>query len=731
MVALRRDVHLVSVPDVVPARMAAVSRYALFVNGKEVARGPMRGSRRRQTFDVLDLSPHLVVGKNTVGAIAWMYAQATPWWIPPHRDAKGAFALEALLDDEPLITDERWSSRNLTGWSLSAPKGTQGRGTEVLETSSLADDWCAAGAAADWDVAVPRRSLMPGEWGRTQPPTDLAGPHVARRVSWPRTTLRSLHANGPGSWVRDEVVAGTVRVDVEGRHGGTIEFKVSERVDPAGTPKHSSDDSAFEVRCDGTRRVVETLDAYGLTGIAVRHGKGTKVHGIDVVERLHPVVGDASFACSDERLDRIWAVGRRTVSLCSWDAYLDCPTREQRAWVGDAVVHQMVDLTTNADWSLARWYPQMSASPRVDGMLPMAVAGDIENNDTVVIPDWSLHWTHAVWNLYRYVGDRDEIASLLPVAEGVLRWFARFCGDDGLPTAVLGAVLIDWASVYVDDTSSSVCGLWGRALLEFEEMARWLGDRSRAEWARSLHRELKKGFEKFWDRKRRRYADAITDGDPKPMASQHGQASAIVGGLVPRRRLGRLIEVMTDEARLVHAAFSSPDGPAEPNTDVEVGGSFVQTGRAEPWWDVDREVVRAQPFFRYVVHDALVAAGRADLIASQCLDWTTALDRCATSWTETWYGGTLCHGWSSTPTRDLVMHVLGIQPAEPGFAVASVDPHLGPLEWAKGSAPTPFGSISVDVARDRVVVQSRVPFVFAGVRYDAGSRTIARPAAPA
>jgi hypothetical protein len=134
--------------------------------------------------------------------------------------------------------------------------------------------------------------------------------------------------------------------------------------------------------------------------------------------------------------------------------------------------------------------------------------------------------------------------------------------------------------------------------------------------------------------------------------------------------------------------------------------------------------VRAQPFFRYVVHDALAAAGRPDLIAGQCLDWTVALERCDTSWTETWYGGTVSHGWSSTPTRDLMVRVLGVNPVEPGFGVASVEPALGALEWARGAVPSPAGLIRVEARRDGTDVDSPVPFVHRGHRYEAGTRRL-------
>jgi hypothetical protein len=387
----------------------------------------------------------------------------------------------------------------------------------------------------------------------------------------------------------------------------------------------------------------------------------------------------------------------------------------------------MVDLTTNADWRLARWHPSLTASPRPDGMLPMAVAGDIEQLDVTIIPDWALHWVHSVHNLYRYVGDRDEIARLLPVVEGVVRWFDSFLDEHGCALDVFGWVLIDWSAVYTQGVSGALNGLLARSLLEFAEMASWLGDAARKNWARGRHDAMKRGFERLWDERRGRYVDSYADGERRPMVSQHTQAAAIVGGLVPPERMERVVRAMTDEEHLVHAIFDKPDGPAEPNSEIPIGG-YTRRGRLpEPWWDVERQVVRAQPFFRYVVHDALAEAGRADLIPQQLLDWDRwAMKRCSTSWTECWAGGTVSHGWSSTPTRDLVRRVLGIAPAEPGFAVASIAPELGYLKWARGSVPTPAGPISVDVRGDAITVESPVPFTCCGGRYEAGRHMIER-----
>jgi hypothetical protein len=110
------------------------------------------------------------------------------------------------------------------------------------------------------------------------------------------------------------------------------------------------------------------------------------------------------------------------------------------------------------------------------------------------------------------------------------------------------------------------------------------------------------------------------------------------------------------------------------------------------------------------VHDALAEAGRAERVAAACRDWGALLARSETSWSETWFGGTVSHGWSSTPTRDLLVRSLGVGPAEPGFTRARVAPRLGDLDWARGAVPTPAGLLRVDCSGSRVEVDSPVPF---------------------
>jgi alpha-L-rhamnosidase len=152
---------------------------------------------------------------------------------------------------------------------------------------------------------------------------------------------------------------------------------------------------------------------------------------VEVREHLYPRTGEAYFRSDDPGLDALYRAGVRTVQLNSLDSYIDCPTREQRAWVGDAVVHQMVDLATNEDWGLARNYLELSDSPRPDGILPMVVAGDIEASGGLTILDWSLSWIHGLHIQYWHDGDLEGIRRHLPSAERVLRWYTSYLDERG------------------------------------------------------------------------------------------------------------------------------------------------------------------------------------------------------------------------------------------------------------------------------------------------------------
>ena len=55
----------------------------------------------------------------------------------------------------------------------------------------------------------------------------------------------------------------------------------------------------------------------------------------------------------------------------------------------------------------------------------------------------------------------------------------------------------------------------------------------------------------------------------------------------------------------------------------------------------------------------------------------------------------LCHGWASGPVPFLAQQVLGVRISEPGCRTVIIKPDLGPLRYARGSWPTPYGDLEI------------------------------------
>lgn len=560
-----------------------------------------------------------------------------------------------------LVSDAAWKARAGLGWKTDAhdphlPLVVAGVPVESFDARDEVKDWVAPGHDdGTWGAAPVITPVHIGGRGRSQPPSDPYGPLLPRGTAMlggdlcrPVAALvwgvGAVDAPVPGPAERVErvvrglgegtgsgwpvealapvvirldmgrIVAGFVDFAVEAPAGTVFEFHYTEELVGRPGPFGAHGGSRFVAKGQDDRHRVFDKKGFRFAYVLVHGAAGpVRLTEFSVQEDLYPWTGGADFDCSDPGLVRLYRAGRRTVEVNSWDAFIDCPSREQRAWTGDAVVHQMVHLATNADWELAWHYLDLGNSPRPDGILPMSVAGDVEAGEGFTIPDWSLHWVHGVFNLYRFAGDRERVKSFMPTVERVLRWYLPFLNRAGRLQDVVEWNLVDWSALYSDAESAIVTGLWARWLAEFAEMAGWLGEAASRDWAEALIARVRSGFELFWDEERGVYVDHAVDGGAQPPVNQLASALAVVSGLAPVDRHARIVAAITDPARLVVRSWMFPGAGASPG---EAGLRFRRmiTGGLGPDWDVEREIVLSEPFMAYVVHDAVAAMGRQDLL---------------------------------------------------------------------------------------------------------------------
>lgn len=726
VVLLRRRVRIDALPERLRARVTADGRCVLWVNGVEVSRGPIRAEPGMLFWDEPDLLPHLRRGDNAVALLVRHYGAPTPWWLPTRGYAelgRGGVIMEVEGLPE-LSTGDGW--RVCRGPWQAMPPLFFGAPNESVDARLLPSDWQLPGFDdSGWDQAAVLRdtSAWPGVNGG--PPAapftrlernPLPPPAEVRIRATPVCRARSVgdlepaarlmlgsdpvYTRGGRFAVADGelalpvelgageaitvdfggMVIGLPVVTVEGE-GGAVVLRSGEEVRD-GCAVDASRMWAHRRVCRPGRDTVEPLEIAGMRYLTVAAEAPLRIVDITVRERRCALDSTGDFACDDAVLTRIWQICRRTLEVCATDAFLDCPAREQRAWLGDAYVHGLLTFATSAETRIARHVLRLAAtSRRVDGTLGMIAAGDLSAAG-ITIPDYSLHFVRAVARAYEHNADLDLVDELLPAMAGILDWFWAHVGD-GVLQALPGWVFVDWSPVAYDTPSATLQGLLVTALDDHAMLAGAAEQPRVAARSRARAGLLRAGFSHFWDERR----GLVVDDPQRGTVTQIGAAMAILAGVVDDP--SALLDRVTDAAALRYAV----ETPGHPRSWAFPDG-----------WDGSRHVLAAQPFFAHWLHQAMAGSGRHDLLLDSIRRWAPFLDTGDGTvwefWREHTTRGSHAHAWAATPGYDLPAHLLGIRPTAPGYAELAVAPWFGPLTELCGTVPTPHGPVHAELRRD-------------------------------
>ncbi|MBA2316782.1 MAG: hypothetical protein H0V93_03245 [Euzebyales bacterium] len=737
VVYLRRVFDVERVAEPVPARVTCDSRYVLFVNGALLGRGPVRGEPEFLGWDTYDLGPHLLKGRNVVTALCRYYGSAGPWWVPAEplgTLGRGSFCFEtAPGSDIDLVSDTTWRAVPAP-WVLGGPGGMHSFPAEVVDGRLAPQGVHDPGAPEDgWPNAV----ILSGRGHGTVLDRPPAAPYMTplrrpipqltsvmieprpleegRRVRGvvlddPVATWSGLAADAEGErsvsvWDLGRVCLGHVNLrmlEQDGASAGAaVDVVVGEDLRSDGLPETSPRNWAARYITGGRDdERVTFFDPVGFRYLAAHHPPDVTV-AVEVEETTYPRDDGAAFDCDDPRYAQLWRTGLRTVDVCSTDAFLDCPGREQRAWVADSYPQILVSLVTNADRRLVRHHLELTARSRYPSGLLAGAAGCDFAHIGFTMPEYSLHWIRSLAAYWSASGDEHLVKRLLPVADGIVERYERQRGSSGLLEDFPGWVFIDWAQLDRDIVTGTHDALYAAAL---EAYATLPG----ASDVSGLRARTAAAFEALWDSQREVYVDAMGGGGLSRRVSQHTNASALLAGIVPEGRAANLIERITDPAaslggRLVVTATSAD--MRDPDLAHELIPVFQYQSPAS--FDVERDVVAAQPWFCRFLHEALFRHGRRDLILESLLRWKVVPGNGTFEefWAATPGTSSRCHGWSASPTYDLTAYILGVRPATPGYARALVDPYLGPLTRVSGRVPTPFGWLSASIEDAEIHVE--------------------------
>jgi alpha-L-rhamnosidase len=724
----RRVIDLDTAPAQSAINITVDGRYQLFVNEVRVGRGPVRSTPFDQKYDQYDIARHLKMGRNVIAVIVHVFGEDKSWYESVKGMWQPAFGDGALwVEGDHVASDTHWKSLECHAWDWTAPAANHGLGfIENFDARTFPTDWLVPDFDdAAWDAV---QILYTGGGGPEaffggletrpfpllfkNPLPPLAEDFVsAEKAYWIQglvpdpelplhrrayeeafapladgavtETAAGWHIRTSGDGVvmlfdMTRLLTGTVTFEIDALGGEEIEIAVNEQLPgewDADGPRPDARIERIEVlglnahvtrytARPGKQRYERFLwQAVKWLQISVRNADaGLVLSRLGVVQTHYPVVEAGRYTSSDPMLTSLWSTGAYTLKLCMHDGWEDCPSREQRQWLGDATVENLVGHVAFGPSILplnAKYLRDVAANQRTDGLTQMFAPGNHGTNG-LLIPDWTLQWILNARDHLRWSGDQQTIEDIYPAIQRALAWFEAQINDHGLIANMPYWHFMDWAGVGRHGEALTLNAQLAGCFKAAADMADTLEMPRAAARYRARAAAICTALDlRHWDEQRGVYVDCVdpvTDAQ-EPRVSQHGNAAMILWGEVPRERWCRMIARITDPARVKFTAAP----PIAPQGET---------------LDPVEDVVLANTFFSHFVQCALIAAGRADLVLNLVRRrYGPMLARGATTlWESFEPTASLCHGFSATPTFQLVAGVIGLTPSADGFASLAIAP---------------------------------------------------------
>ena len=391
----------------------------------------------------------------------------------------------------------------------------------------------------------------------------------------------------------------------------------------------------------------------------------------------YPVNEAGAFSCSDPQLNKIWEIAAYSTKLCMQQYYEDGIKRDGLLWISDYRVQYLSNALLYGDRDLARKsLLLMAASQNPDGSIPAQAsrAGASQHPSNIeympgiprgvnnwILVNYCLDYIGCLRDYYRFTGDREALTLLWPAVQKLLPFLMK---QDPAALKQLANFITDarygeswWASHGVLEMQYVI------AMRDASYLAGVMGDDAiRSQCDEYLPHQLEHIMKTYFDKTEGIFLD---ESGKKLTTSWHVNSFSLLAGLGDFAKQAQQLEKTSSQVRPATAGFML-------------------------YWTMEAKFRAGLP-----------AAALNDMrkVYGHMLEFgaTTTWEKCDLTVgdhpNETEAAGSRCHGWSAGPAYLLPAHVLGVQPAQPGFASVVIEPNLCDLQWAQGVVPTPKGLI--------------------------------------
>lgn len=656
-IAFRKTVVAGKVSGPAMARVAADSKYWLWLNGKMVVRegGLKRGPTPQDTyFDEVDLSGALKPGTSTLAVLLWHFGKEGF----SHKSS-GTAGLLFQLDHKAvkLRSDATWRARIHPAFgNTGAPHPNFRLPESNLRFDATKDiaNWelpgfddsswasavvCGQAPGAPWNQLVKRPVPMWKDYG-LKPYVNAA---ELPKVSDGKTIKARLPYNAQVTpYFKIEAKSGQViKIQTDNYRGGSEPNVRAEYV---------------------TREGEQEFEFPGwMNGHAVHYEipAGVKILDLQFRESGFATEFSGTFSCDNDFLNRLRTKAVRTLYITMRDTYMDCPDRERALWWGDAVNElgeAFYALDRRADSLARKSILELVGWQKPDGVLFAPIPTGNWDKDLPLQMLASIgrpgFWTYGL-----YSGDTNTLRAVYP---GV-KWYLEIWNmqSNGLVVQRPGGwPWGDWG----DNVDMTVLyNAWYHLALQgMEQMALTLNITNDLPWIAERKAAIEGAFNPtFWNGKEYRAPDH------KGKTDDRANALAVVAGLAKPEQFPDLLEVLKTQE---HAS------PYMEKYVLEALCLMNEPAQAQ---------ARMQKRYAKMVNHP---------------DYTTLWEGWGIG-KEGFGGGTINHAWSGGPLTIMSQYFAGIAPTSLGFATYQVKPQLGTLTNLSATVVTVRGDVSVAVRK--------------------------------
>lgn len=643
-IALRKTAHLDAAPEKLEARIAADSKYWMWINDSLVVfeGGLKRGPNPEGTYyDVVDIAPYLRQGDNTVAVLLWYFGKSG---FSHKSSGKAGLLFDAQNDRVSIVSDDSWQGIVYQAFQHTGKPHPNYR----LPESNIRYD--ARFALPGWNTSAYRGTFPPAEVLGAAGDKPF-GELVARPI--PMWKDYGLQEYTQVSRQGDTLVCRlpyncqmTPYIEWEARAGDTLRIQTD----------NYRGGSENNVRAEYIAR--QGIQSYENPGWMNGHyvwyilPKGAKVLRTAYRQTGYDTDFAGSFQCDDAFLNELWKKSARTLYITMRDTYFDCPDRERAQWWGDAVNElgeAFYALSPSAQRLAVKGIYELVNWQRENGVLYSPVPG-VGTSELPLQMLASIGW-YGFYTQYYYSGDSSFVAHVYPRVHRYLHQVWQ-TGADGLPLLRKGDW--NWGDWGEDIDMGVLTTCWYYLALKAErEFALMTGRSEDALQDERMMQAIEKAFDgAYWN------GTVFRSKEYQGADDDRAQAMAVVSGLASPDKYPALVRALKKEYH------------ASPYMEKYVLEALFRMGEGE--FAVQRMHDRYAKMMGYA-------------------DYTTLFEGWGIG-AEGFGGGTINHAWSGGPLTMMSQKIVGIEPTSPGFKTFRVAPQLSGLQRAEASLVAADGS---------------------------------------